>query len=116
MITPRTVDLIDDLGIYVNASYDLDLTLEDENGALDLTGFTIDADIKNPETGAVIGTWTTAVLVPLNGEAELTMTPSYTLALPPGLYSYDLSVTSPSGERYYWMKGKVEVYATISRP
>lgn len=116
MITPAIVDLVDDLGIYVNASYSLLLTLEGGTGPFDLTGHTIDADIQNPTTSASIGTWTANILSALDGEAELVMEKAYTLTLPPGRFSYDLSVTSPGGERFYWMKGAVDVYPTISRP
>ena len=81
---------------------------------LEITGFTLDADVKDA-TGVQVATFTCAILAPLDGLAEISMLPETTLPLAPAVYSYDLSLTSSGGERYYWLYGTATVKATRSR-
>jgi hypothetical protein len=115
LIAPATLDLVDHLGIYRNASYCLELQFEDEGGVVDLTGYTLDADIQNPTTELTVATWTLTITAPLLGTAEMDLSPAETLAIDAGNYVYDLSLTSPAGIRHYWLKGAVTVYETVSR-
>lgn len=82
---------------------------------LDLTSTTIDADVIDTETSSQIATFTVNVLDATTGYFELTMTPATTLGLTVGDYSYDLSITNGSGERYYYLRGSVTVERTYSR-
>lgn len=80
---------------------------------------TIDADIKNV-AGMQIGTFT-AVLPTVNsvavpGTFDLELTPAQSLALPLGTdHKWDVSITFPSGDRFYYCKGPLEVCDTQSR-
>lgn len=79
----------------------------------------IDADIKDV-SGTEIGTFT-AVLpevasVPVPGTFDLELSPSESLALPLGTdHKWDVSITFPSGDRFYYCKGPLEVCDTQSR-
>lgn len=115
MITPATLNLVGELAIYQNASYLLACTATDENGlAINLAGYTIDADIKNANDQQ-LATFTCAVTNAAAGEFSIEMLPATTLALTPGSYLWDLSLTAIGGPRYYWAAGSVSVIKTQSR-
>lgn len=82
---------------------------------LNLTGYTIDADIKQINTTTQVATFTPVIIDAPNGEFKLSLTPAITEALTPKAYGYDLSLTNLSGERYYWVKGTATVQSTYSR-
>ena len=50
-----------------------------------------------------------------NGAFTLSLLPATTVALDTGRYGYDVSLTSPGGERYYWITGVATVQQTYSR-
>lgn len=82
-------------------------------------GTVIDADIKD-ESGLQIATFD--VDLPIEGGVEipgffdLSLQPSATLALPvASTHKWDVSITYPSGDRFYYCQGSLEVRDTISR-
>lgn len=82
---------------------------------IDLTSYTIDADIKGILDDVQVGTFTPSVTDAANGLFELMLTPSGSTAISPGRYNYDVSLTSGGGERYYWLTGVATVQRTYSR-
>jgi len=82
---------------------------------LNLTGYTVDSDIKGLSDGASIGTFTPTITAATDGEFELALTPATTAAFATGRYGYDVSLTQGSGERYYWLTGVATVQKTYSR-
>lgn len=89
---------------------------------LNITGFTVDADIVR-ETPTSTGTTLVRRLAsfdpvlsdPINGEFKLILPPATSITLTAGEYLWDVSITSDGGERYYWLTGKVTVRRTYSR-
>jgi len=82
---------------------------------LNLTGYTVDSDIKEIIDDVQVETFTAALTDAANGEFTLTLTPAETAALDTGRYGYDISLTSPAGARYYWLTGVATVQRTYSR-
>jgi hypothetical protein len=82
---------------------------------VDLTGYTVDSDIKGLTDLVQVATFTTAVTTPLEGEFTLSLSPATTAGLDVGRYGYDISLTSSGGERYYWLTGVAAVQLTYSR-
>lgn len=82
---------------------------------VDLTGYTVDSDVKGLNDGASIVSFATTITDAVNGKFELSLQPSDTLALETGRYGYDVSLTSLGGERYYWITGVVTLEKTYSR-
>jgi len=82
---------------------------------MDLTGYVVDSDIKGLLDGAAIGTFTPTITDATNGAFRLVLTPATTVAFSVGRYGYDVSLTSGSGERYYWLTGVLTVEKTYSR-
>jgi hypothetical protein len=82
---------------------------------LDITGYTVDSDIKGLIDGAQVATFTSALTTPADGEFTLTLAPATTSGLSVGRYGYDVSLTQGSGARYYWLTGIATVQLTYSR-
>jgi hypothetical protein len=82
---------------------------------INLTGATVDADVKSITGGFPIKTFTCTILAPTLGEIEMLLSDADTASLDPLTYAYDLSVATAAGEKYYWLTGKVEVKQTYSR-
>jgi hypothetical protein len=82
---------------------------------LNITGYTVDSDIKGLIDGAQVATFTAALTTPADGEFTLTLAPATTTGLSVGRYGYDVSLTQGSGTRYYWLTGVATVQLTYSR-
>lgn len=82
---------------------------------LDLTGYTVDSDVKGLIDNVQVATFTPTLSDAVNGEFQLTMLPATTSGLSVGRYGYDVSLTSGAGARYYWLTGVATVQRTYSR-
>ena len=82
---------------------------------VNLTSYAIDSDIKELLEDVQVGTFTPTITDAVNGAFELVLTPSGSAAIGAGRYQYDVSLTSPTGERYYWLTGAATVQRTYSR-
>ena len=82
---------------------------------LNITGYTVDSDIKGLIDGAQVATFTAALTTPADGEFTLTLLPATTSGISVGRYGYDVSLTQGSGTRYYWLTGIATVQLTYSR-
>ena len=82
---------------------------------LDITGYTVDADVKGLITNTLVGTFTPTITSATDGAFELMMLPATALAIDVGSYGWDVSLTQSGGERYYWVTGVATVQRTYSR-
>lgn len=112
MIYPATYDIV----VLQNSTYRMQLALTQSGGTpINLSGYTIDADICGAIEGQQVATFVTNIINAASGIAELSLSPAVTSGIEVGLYSYDVSGTQPLGDRYYWLKGSVTVEHTCSR-
>lgn len=82
---------------------------------LNITGYTVDADVKGLSDLVQVATFTPALTDSANGEFTLTMTPATSAGIDAGRYGWDVSLTSSAGARYYWLTGVATVQTTYSR-
>ena len=80
-----------------------------------LSGYVIDADLTGIITNQEVATFVASGIDVSTGLIELSMAPAVSSGIEAGRYNYDLSLTSPSGERYYWLTGVATVQRTYSR-
>lgn len=112
MIYPATYNIV----VLQNSTYRMRLTVTQSGGTpINLSGYTIDADICGATEGQQVATFTPNVISAASGIVELVLTPVTTSGIEEGRYSYDVSATQPGGDRYYWLKGDVTVEHTCSR-
>jgi hypothetical protein len=79
----------------------------------DLTGYAIDSDIFSLLEDTQVASFTASITNVLDGLVELLLPASTSLER--GTYGYDSSLTSPGGDRYYWLKGTITLDRTYSR-
>lgn len=82
---------------------------------VNLVGYTIDADINTLNTTAQVATFACTVTDATNGAVTISIAPAVSSGLAVGQYGYDVSITAPSGDRYYVMQGSATVQRTYSR-
>ena len=99
-----------------NSTFKIRITVRDSaSNPIDLAGYVIDADIRGYLDNAYIATFSITVIDEPNGIFDLELLPATTLGIEVGKYCWDLSLTSSGGERYYWLKGDLNVDPTCSR-
>lgn len=82
---------------------------------LNLTGYTVDADIKTLNDQTYVTSFSCSITVAADGQFQLLLPPAASVLLGTGRYGYDISLTSASGQRYYWLTGVATVQQTYSR-
>jgi hypothetical protein len=82
---------------------------------VNLSGYTVDADLNELLSAQQVTTFSCVVTNEEHGLIEISMTPTVSSGIEAGQYSYDVSLTSPSNERYYWLTGLAVVQRTYSR-
>jgi len=82
---------------------------------VNLSGYTIDADITGILDNAQVATFVCTTPTPEDGEVLMTLAPSVSSGIAEGRYNYDVSFTASGGDRYYWLTGTATVQRTYSR-
>jgi hypothetical protein len=82
---------------------------------VNLSGYTIDADVTGILDNVQVATFACSITNAPLGAFEMSMTPAVSSGIETGRYNYDVSLTSSSGERYYWLTGVATVQRTYSR-
>jgi hypothetical protein len=104
-----------------NSTFRARFLLRKDGVPVDLSqeGTVIDADIKD-SSGLQIASFTVELPLeegePIPGIFSIELTPEATLELPIATnHRWDLSITYPSGDRFYYCQGPLEVRETVSR-
>lgn len=87
-----------------------------DNAPYDLTGFTINSQMrKSYGSNTISATFTSVITDPANGKLQISLTDEQTALLKPGRYVYDIVVESSSGDKYRAIEGMAEVNASVTR-
>ena len=112
MAADNTIDIV----INQKASFEVAFNVKDGASALDLTGYTTSAKLKNdfntPDAQAI--TFTTAIANAAAGQVTMSLTPEQTANLSIQRYFYDLSITSGAGFKTRVAEGVVRVSGGVS--
>lgn len=115
MIYPATYDIV----LLQNSTFKLQLVASSSGVPINISGYTFNADIcyccENSAGSGIITSFAPSIISAPSGIVDLTLSPVQTADFTPGQYSYDVSATSPGGDRYYWLKGSITVSGTCSR-
>lgn len=99
-----------------NADFRRRIAMTDENGdPIDLTFFVIDADITDTADRSIIATFSHQFVDAEAGIFDIFLPKNVSVALAPGVYGWDLSLTSGIGERQYYLTGNLTIIRTRSR-
>ena len=88
----------------------------DDNTPLNLTGYTISSQIKKSRSSSSSVVFTcTFVNQPTSGNVRIELSSAQTTEIKPGIYQYDLILTSPQGIKTKAVEGEVFVKRSVTR-
>ena len=109
-------DNIIDIVINQKASFEVTLTVNDGASALNLTGYSTSAKIKNdfntPDNQAI--SFTSSVTNAAAGQMKISLSPEQTANLSLQRYYYDVTITSGAGFKTRIAEGTVKVSGGVS--
>jgi hypothetical protein len=99
-----------------NSTFSAQLTIfADSRYPLDLTLYTVHAQMKKSPTASTYTAFTCAIPNPTNGVVTLYLTDEQTALLTPGRYMYDVIVEDLAGEKFRAIEGIITVTAGITQ-
>ena len=88
----------------------IQLVLKDSEGsAIDLTGYTIEAQVWDEARSVKFADWTVAYTDRANGKFDISLTDVQTETFSPSVLKYDVLLTNPSGLKEYYLEGNINV-------
>ena len=90
------------------ADFPIRLTFKDSTGsAIDLTGFTVAAQVYNEDRSTKFADWTVAYTDRPNGIVDISLSDTDTTNFTPNILFYDVLLTEPGGSKNYYLEGKL---------
>lgn len=111
-ITPATYNL----RVQKRADHPMAVTFKDSTGtAINLTGYTVLAQVWDKCRTSKIGDWTVTVTSAVNGQVELKLPYTVTAVLPAEAY-YDVMLVAPGGLREFYLQGVIRASEGYTAP
>lgn len=111
-ITPATYNL----RVQKRADHPMAVTFKDSTGtAINLTGYTVLAQVWDKCRTSKIGDWTVAITSAAAGQVSLTLPHTVTAVLPAEAY-YDVMLVAPNGVREYYVQGVIRASEGYTTP
>lgn len=111
-ITPATYNL----RVQKRADHPMAVTFKDSSGAaMDLTGYTVLAQVWDKCRTSKLGDWTVTVTSAAAGQVTLKLPYTVTAVLPAEAY-YDVMLVAPSGLREYYLEGVIRASEGYTAP
>lgn len=105
-----------DLTIYRDRDFSQTFYLKTLGVALDLTGYTGKAEIRENKDAADLIVAFQVAIDPLIGSIVISLTDTQTILIPAdGTAAWDLVLTDPHGSRQNYIEGQVKVVGTVTR-
>ena len=92
------------------ADFPLKLTFKDSSSsAINLTGYTVSAQVWDEARKVKFADWVVTYTDRANGIIDMRLTDEQTDNFFVGTMKYDVKLTEPGGDEYYYMKGNLNV-------
>ena len=99
-----------DFDLVKKADFPLKLTFKDSNGdAINLTGYTVAAQVWDVSRKVKFADWGVTYTNRTGGIIDIKLTDIQTDNFHVGTLKYDVKLTEPSGDEYYYIKGNLNV-------
>ena len=99
-----------DFTVQRRADFPLTLTFKDGNGdAINLTGYTVAAEVYDESRSTSYGSFAVTYTNRTGGVIDIKLTDVQTDNFLVGTLKYDVKLTEPSGDEYYYIKGNLNV-------
>ena len=90
------------------ADFPIKLTFKDSTGsAINLTGYTVAAQVYDESRTTKYADWTVAYTDRTNGIIDISLTDTQTATFTLSILFYDVLLTEPSGDKFYYLEGKL---------
>ena len=90
------------------ADFPIRLTFKDSTGsAIDLTGYTVAAQVYDESRSTKYADWTVAYTNRSGGIVDISLSDTDTATFTPSILFYDVLLTEPSGDKFYYLEGKL---------
>ena len=96
-------------------SQQFDLAQSDDSSPLNLTGYTIAAQIRKHAGSSNPTAFTTTAMDAINGLLLISLTPVQTAALKTGRHVYDIVITDSAGDKTRVVEGSVLVREGVTK-
>ena len=96
-------------------SQQFDLAQSDDSTPLNLTGYTIAAQIRKHAGSSSSVSFTASAMDALNGLVLISLTPEETASLKTGRHVYDIVITDAAGDKTRVVEGSVLVREGVTR-
>lgn len=87
----------------------------DNNTVLNLSGFTVNSQVRKWAGSTSAVSFASTVSSPLDGEIRISLGSTVTTDMKPGRYVYDVVLTDTTGTKYKVVEGMVLVRAGVTR-
>tara|TARA_R100000654_G_scaffold3197_1_gene11052 strand:- start:2117 stop:2458 length:342 start_codon:yes stop_codon:yes gene_type:complete len=105
-ITPGTYNMT----VQRRSDHTIQLVFKDSNNAaIDLTGFTIEAQVWDETRSVKFADWTVVYTDRANGKFDISLTDVQTETFSLPILKYDVLLTNPSGLKEYYLEGNINV-------
>ena len=90
------------------ADFPIRLTFKDSSGsAINLTGYTVAAQVYDESRSTKYADWTVAYTNRSGGIVDISLSDTDTATFSPSILFYDVLLTEPSGDKFYYLEGKL---------
>ena len=105
-VTPGTYNMT----VQRRSDHSVNVTLKDSNNnAINLTGFTIEAQVWEETRTTKYADFTIAYTNRASGIFDMSLTDTQTATFSPSVLKYDVLLTNPSGLKEYYLEGNIFV-------
>ena len=102
------IPAIKDFTVDRRADFGLRLTFKDSTSTgIDLTGYTVDAQVWEETRTTKYADWAVAYTNRSGGTVDISLTDTQTATFTPSILFYDVLLTEPSGDKFYYLEGKL---------
>jgi len=92
------------------SDHSIQLTFKDDsNNAIDLTGYTVEAQVWEQTRTFKYADWTITYTNRIGGIIDMSLTDVQTETFAPDLLKYDVLLTNPSGLKEYYLEGDIKM-------
>ena len=96
--------------VYKRSDFPLRLTIKDGNGnPVSLNGYTVAAQVWDSDRRVKFADWNVTYTYRGAGTVDIALTDVQTASFIVGTLKYDVKLTEPSGDEYYYIKGNLNV-------
>lgn len=90
------------------SDHSIQLVFKDSsNAAINLTGFTVEAQVWDDSRSNKYADWTVAYTNRSTGTIDISLTDTQTATFSPNVLKYDVLLTNPAGLKEYYLEGSI---------